>query len=517
MVSVFQGFERELDTEIDDTQGVLAELLAKRAALHSKPERLAGLHHPNRRLPSELLTEIFLHCIDTPWLRDIGSGDYPVTDPGDHFGKEWQWAPGRFTKLGKMPLVLSGVCALWQRVAMATSELWSSISLVIEPAHESTDLLLMGLWLERAGEMPLSICLSSRQDHGEYEDVISDIYMSPILNLFASRSEQWCAVDLLLPSYTIGHLSSIRKRLSKLKWLSIGSMNVIDETTVTRRLDMFEVAPQLVSFQLAENLWPANAMVPWAQLHHCDLGCTGDPREYLNVLRLMPALETCRMHIMFDRDSFNMNSTPLQLSHLRSLTVTDTSIEHKFLPFFTAPALRHFSMKTIMLTPQAISQLLFPWIQSHSQLQSLTLGSEVSVAFPDSSWSIWSMLEGVPHLQQLHLLGEVVRNILNAPTVAFNTLSRLQVIVVEYDLNIHPEGMWSLDIFKFLNVVSSRVGLGLRRVEIRCRIYEGQSRSELMGKVPPELPMRLAELRCAGLDITMTYRGLDFLDEAIWA
>ncbi|KAF7981011.1 hypothetical protein HWV62_35849 [Athelia sp. TMB] len=512
-VSVIQDFERELDTEIHHIQGVLTELLAKRTALHSQAERLTALHHPIRRMPSELLAEIYLQCIDTPWMHDIGSGDYPVTETGDNFGQDLQWAPGRFIKLGKMPLVLSSVCALWRRVAIATSELWASISLVIEPTHEATDLLLMGLWLERAREMPLFICLTNL-DLGNHFDIISDL--TSILNLFVSRSEQWRAVDLLLPFDTMQHLSSIRNRLSKLEWLSIGSSDDLDEPMV---MSMFEVAPQLVSFQLAENLWPVNVVIPWAQLRHCDLGCTGSPQEYLDVLHLMPALETCRMHIAFGHDTFNLNSAPLQLRHLRSLTLNDKSVEPKFLSFLTAPALRHFSMKTLSFTPEAVSYTLAPWIKSHNQIQRLTLGSDLAMGRQDSRQFMLSLLEGVPDLQQLHVLGKAASDILNAPLTAFNVLSRLQVIIVDYELN-HYRGdmhMGSLDISKFLDDLSSRIGTGLRRVEIRCNAYEGQSRSQLKEGLESELPVRLAELRSAGLDITMTYLGLDFFDETAWA
>ncbi|KAF7985476.1 hypothetical protein HWV62_5247 [Athelia sp. TMB] len=502
ILSGIHTLEQEIDPEVRHIQVVLAELLAKQTALRDQARKLAALRHPIRKLPAEILAEILVLSVDTLWLRDIGSDGYSVSYPGDGFD-DFAWASGRFVKLNKMPLVLSSVCVLWRSVALTTPALWSSISLVIEPKHKTSDVLLIGLWLERAREMPLSICLSSRKDwegHG--------IDTSPVLNLFASRSEQWREVDLLLPSSMMDHFSSIHNRLPKLQWLSVGSL---DEEP--QDVDMFEVAPQLASFQFAENLSPHHVVIPWTQLRHCDLGCTGSPQEYLDTLRLMSSVETCRLYIMNGHD-FMLECIPFKLQRLRSLVISDNSGNSTLLLYMDAPELREFSMKALAFIPQAMSQDLVPWIRSHKKLQRLTLGSRSTMRPDEDRGPMLALLRGTPDLRELHLLGEVFPGILIAFVDAFSALlPRLQAIVVEYDPNPYAGAAPPQDVLRFLDVVSSRSGTGLRRVEIICTINEGQSRSELASIVPAELSTRIAELRRAGLDITMTCDDVDFFDE----
>ena len=512
IVSVIDGLEQELDPEIHRIQAALAELLAKKTALRDQARMLVGLYHPVRKLPVEILAEIFLQCIDTPWLHDIGSCDYSVGNP-EYADEEVHIPQSRFIKLCKMPLVLSSVCTLWRKVALARSELWSSISLVIEPKHQTTDILLMGLWLERACEQQLFIHLSAQRsvERGSHD-------MSAILNLFASRSSQWHAVELLLASSMMQHFSSIKYCLPKLQWLSVG---YIDNGMPT--VPVFEVAPLLVSFQHAENAWPGGAVVPWDKLRHCDLGCTGSPGSYLRVLRHMQALETCRLLIRSGHEDADFTIPPFDLLHLRSLTVTENSTDpypapFRFFSIFKAPALRELTIQAQNFGAEAF-QYLVPWIQYHNNLQSLTL--KVGPWDWDNHYagtqSTLNMIEGITDLRKLHLLYGVFPGISKALVRALPSASlpKLEVLVVEYDPSACiGRNQPPMNILKFLDAVSCRIGTRLRRVEIVCD--NDLPQSQLAAVMPTHLPVRIAELRRAGLDITMTYWGENFYDESTW-
>ncbi|KAF7985475.1 hypothetical protein HWV62_5245 [Athelia sp. TMB] len=512
IVSVIDGLEQELDPEIHRIQVTLAELLAKKNALRDQARMLVGLYHPVRKLPAEILAEIFLQCIDTPWLHDIGRGDYPDGDPM-YADEVIDVPPSRFIKLCKMPLALSGVCTLWRKVALARSELWSSISLVIEPKHQTTDALLMGLWLDRACEQQLFIHLSAQEsmEHGSHD-------MSEILNLFASRSQQWHAVELLLTSSMMQHFSSIRHRLPKLQWLSLGYTDNGMHT-----VHVFEMAPLLVSFQHAENAWPGAAAVPWDRLRHCDLGCSGSPGSYLRVLRNMQVLETCRLLVSSGHEDFDLNIPPFDLPRLRSLTVTENSTDpfpqpFRFFSIFKAPALRELSIQDQLFGVEAF-QFLVPWIQHHSNLQILTLraGSWDWDNYHTGMQSTLHMIEAITDLRELHLLNGVFPGISEALMRALRgaSLPKLELLVVEYDpsasIGRHQPPM---NILKFVDAVSCRLGTSLRQVKIICD--NDQSQSQLAAVMATDLPLRIAELRHAGLDITMTYFGENFYDESTW-
>ncbi|KZP24021.1 hypothetical protein FIBSPDRAFT_785319, partial [Athelia psychrophila] len=91
-----KSLELELDKEIQDIQAVLEELLRKRTDLRDQGDKHRELLHPIRRLPAEILAEVFGQCMTTPWLHDFN----------------------------KSPLILHNVCALWRSIAVSTPSLW---------------------------------------------------------------------------------------------------------------------------------------------------------------------------------------------------------------------------------------------------------------------------------------------------------------------------------------------------------------------------------------------------------
>ncbi|KAF9012172.1 hypothetical protein BDZ89DRAFT_915428, partial [Hymenopellis radicata] len=53
----------DLDAKILEARELLENLLSARQRAQSRLEDIESLFHPIRSIPSELLTEIFLHCI----------------------------------------------------------------------------------------------------------------------------------------------------------------------------------------------------------------------------------------------------------------------------------------------------------------------------------------------------------------------------------------------------------------------------------------------------------------------
>ncbi|KIJ55611.1 hypothetical protein M422DRAFT_152038, partial [Sphaerobolus stellatus SS14] len=127
----------DLDT-IDGQQGdsQTLELRALDAALQITKALLS----PMRRLPPEIMAEIFIWCTEDRFSAKIEFGG---------FIKELEISPF------KAPLLLMRVCRRWRRIALNTSRLFTNISLwddtLINP------LLVIRMWLQQSGTLPISI------------------------------------------------------------------------------------------------------------------------------------------------------------------------------------------------------------------------------------------------------------------------------------------------------------------------------------------------------------------------
>ncbi|KAJ7641740.1 hypothetical protein FB45DRAFT_900917 [Roridomyces roridus] len=99
------------------------------------------MHDPITRLPPEISSEIFLHCL-----------------------------PGAPTPNAlQAPQLLTNICSSWSHIALSTHELWKCINVDVEE-HRYRDLpSILDVWLSRAGKRPLSVTLNG----GFGDDTIS--------------------------------------------------------------------------------------------------------------------------------------------------------------------------------------------------------------------------------------------------------------------------------------------------------------------------------------------------------
>ncbi|KAI6116251.1 hypothetical protein F5141DRAFT_1212859 [Pisolithus sp. B1] len=98
--------------------------------------RLSAISHkaltsPIRRIPPEVLGEIFYRCLPTA----------PYVTPRDV----------------ESPMVLTQVCRHWRAVAMSTPRLWTSITLHVDLATDEGYRSMCEAWLGRAKSLPLAM------------------------------------------------------------------------------------------------------------------------------------------------------------------------------------------------------------------------------------------------------------------------------------------------------------------------------------------------------------------------
>ncbi|KAJ3513936.1 hypothetical protein NLJ89_g2664 [Agrocybe chaxingu] len=202
-------------------------------------------HGPSGRLPIELLSEIFLFCVEEG-IDDINTI--------------------------QTPLLLSKICSRWRAAAISNHQLWSRLSIQLKGPGSNRDPALIDTWLTRSVACPLTLYVFWEEP--PFEDT------HPVLEKLMQHSERWHTMFFYMPYQAFRSFSSVRGRLPLLTDLSLGTDDEIESRP--RNLDMFEIAPRLRSIECV-NLSPTIFKFPWAQLHDIPL-LSGNISECLDML-----------------------------------------------------------------------------------------------------------------------------------------------------------------------------------------------------------------------------------------
>ncbi|KAJ7755541.1 hypothetical protein B0H16DRAFT_716960 [Mycena metata] len=124
-----------IEEEIQRTQQKLDELKYRREVLATDIDAHLALLSPVRRLPDDILREIFVTSLASTHNAIIASRE--------------------------APLLLCQVCSDWRKIAFTTPRLWSSLHVVVptEPQLQDTIFSLAQQWLARSGILPLSLSI----------------------------------------------------------------------------------------------------------------------------------------------------------------------------------------------------------------------------------------------------------------------------------------------------------------------------------------------------------------------
>ncbi|KAK0466620.1 hypothetical protein IW261DRAFT_1407309, partial [Armillaria novae-zelandiae] len=157
----------ELDSLIDSTTSLLRYLTNDRNQALENQANAKMILSPCRRLPSELLADIFIRCS----LRDRYSS------PLDPHGLHW---------------TLSHVCRKWREVAIGTPQIWSRICLFFV-----NDRLLNGSRIHEAAFM-LGVVLDRARPHDldvfiQFED---DISTHPVCVVLLPTVRYWKCLEV---------------------------------------------------------------------------------------------------------------------------------------------------------------------------------------------------------------------------------------------------------------------------------------------------------------------------------
>ncbi|KAF7326706.1 F-box domain-containing protein [Mycena sanguinolenta] len=168
--------------------------------------------HPISKLPTEIMSEIFLHFLPA----------YPECP--EH---SWQ----------SSPLLLCAICRKWRAIAIATPRLWRAIRMTVSN-NSSVQLTapfeLLDTWLSRSGNCPLSFSIPY-QEISRDSDVEAQLLEKAVLH-----SERWEQADLNLARENLHFLQC---NMPLLQRLTFGLSDPYPSDAIP--MDLFDCAPRL--------------------------------------------------------------------------------------------------------------------------------------------------------------------------------------------------------------------------------------------------------------------------------
>ncbi|KAH6901263.1 hypothetical protein BKA70DRAFT_691720 [Coprinopsis sp. MPI-PUGE-AT-0042] len=383
----------KVTSELARAERVVADLNLRQSTLQEKRQVFASIVSPLRRLPSDLLSEIFFFVVwssrqlvsDSSTLRlsEVFEG-HDLAPPLTHNTSQSRRrssvddATQTDWLQEKQLATLLRVCHDWKQVAVCTPLLWNHVQLQVCSTDPPLDDFVQGLqrWFDRAQHAPLSLTLFFSKG--------SDDPVPMRFNEFLwENRRRWRELRLHMP--TLGAVVDLFDRSEELVgegqgsngeeggergWLNLEvlllsgwlSANVGGEIFTLEDLasdaSLFaagqqQAMPRLQSLTLhlpyAQTC--AGRWIPWAQLRHLSMR-TGDRYEdYVGILQRCAELRTCRL--FFDprlpvgiegNDASTGYGYNIHLPFLEELSLESISLLAPLFDKLTLPSLTRLSI-----------------------------------------------------------------------------------------------------------------------------------------------------------------------------
>lgn len=372
-----------LDQDLSKTIAALADLMTLRSRRRGEVESLAAVLSPIRRIPPEILIEIFQHCMDT----SIASATASIHSPSE------------------APVLLGQICRSWRTISQNAPRLWDRIA--FQPRSESQDAYFLEL-VARAQEFPLSITLDIGKmflPFGVSQPTLSPIWtLGPrIHELRLALDYRGVAVPMCGAEFPILTSLGIAVRSST----DVGQSAFEDAPDLVELLDIFHQAPNLHHLILVADYTPFTFRVPsqfgWNQLIALDIMVGISIVEVGDVLAQCTQLEMCQLDGIHPVDEDDMHPALCVLPNLRvfSLHVYIDGPTSHLLRRFSFPSLTHLDIHAFQWT---MHDLLDLHARSIFPLQHL----ELSAYIPPSA--LIPFLGLLPTLERISFKRTIVQN-----------------------------------------------------------------------------------------------------------
>ncbi|KAJ7810026.1 hypothetical protein B0H14DRAFT_2379374 [Mycena olivaceomarginata] len=326
---------KTLDDEITELQKAIDKLVAERDVLGAYVDAHKALISPARRLPLDIVQEIFVACLPTHRNYVMSASEAPV--------------------------LLGRICSAWRAISFSTPRLWARIH-IVEPVgpHNLTHALsaqrleTARLWLGRSGQCPLSISLQSAPEGevGRDASATSVQFLQTLLS-FAPR---WQHIQLTTPASLL--LEIVSRIDTEMPWLeTIAFLDRQSRAIHDIEWGHFNI---LRGARLSSLLIPATIFIPerfpvhWEQLTMLTIGGptwtalpTMTSEAIWHVISRCSALRRCKLMVN-DNDETPMLQHPIiELPFLHTLVLRCITREapavRVLLGHLSFPKLRNFT------------------------------------------------------------------------------------------------------------------------------------------------------------------------------
>ncbi|KAJ7160057.1 hypothetical protein C8R46DRAFT_1285376 [Mycena filopes] len=236
-----------IDDEIAELQKAVDKLVEERTSLAVYVADYKALISPARRVPPEIIQEIFLACIPTHRNCAMSSSD--------------------------APLLLGRICSSWRSISLSTPRLWTKLHFVQPnlrlPAAKiriAQHLESAKMWLARSGQWPLSISLQVQDDPQMIGGPPPPLFLAEILPL-ASR---WKHIEFVTPPNIIKAVNQLTESSVPLLETVVFRHQVQHHITAALRLQDFRILRGAcvsgVSVLVNDLIGDSTSLLPWDQL-----------------------------------------------------------------------------------------------------------------------------------------------------------------------------------------------------------------------------------------------------------
>ncbi|KAF5390790.1 hypothetical protein D9757_004430 [Collybiopsis confluens] len=353
----------DLESQIQLMQASISQLTTQRESIVANIQAYRTVLHPIRRLPREVILEIFEWCVGVNSIEP----DSVVTDDPD------LKLPGlrvvSSLSSAKAPWILGHISRSWRKIVLSSPNLWSSVSIFLRTEHptaavqrrvELAQVSLLALYLTRSQDYPLSLYVNSL--HASH----------PLLSMLYAQSYRWRNAVLYLPVEALRDLSfSIKGAVPLLRSLlfsitrdptssSPAQQNWESVMTSDVTVDAFRFAPSLKCLATSQiPSFPSIFSIPWDQLIRFECNLKGEAYQQsgnmmnVDIIRKASDIRMAMFRCCFSPSLRFFGQEPLLHRHLHTLNLfsvldSNPNIPHvaQFLNLITLPVLRQLSIRT---------------------------------------------------------------------------------------------------------------------------------------------------------------------------
>jgi len=391
--AAIRDFAQETDAEIAWRELAIDRLLCEVAELRRRSEQHKGIIAPIRRVPPEIMAEIFLQLASIE--EEEGSDSW---NEEKLFEKEYIVGPF----LHRAPLIFGEVSRTWRAIALSMPSLWSSISLECNNNKIAANISLCDMWLKRSGSLPLSIHFYRDRIFSSWGEVVTQKnvdHCEDLIEIVLPYANRWRFLDLEnLPVsfYDVLH-DRLPHYLPMLETLSV-SHDSRAESWPTAQSTPWAIAPMLRHLYL-DDIYAGNITIgehstfPWSQLTHIDVGdCS--TYDCLQILSHASTAIACRFVL---RRWSSLQHPPVSHSGLETLKIVADDNVPLLWSYLTCPLLSTLRIDTE--NPGPSSESLPSFItRSGKTIENLRMeGSSMD------DIQFMACLTDLPRLQHLHV------------------------------------------------------------------------------------------------------------------